>query len=1510
MEYSYRLTISSDRIYREVELGPKLDEVRIGTAADCAVRLGRGLFWEPVELTLCRAEGEWHIFCSDNLYFTAGQAYRLFARKLVHGDELQVKYRDSDHEVFALSFHLDFAEKGRDYDVEIDIAGRNSIKIGKDEDSDICFADPYPGEDFAVLERAGEEWLLRAGESGSGILVNGVPMDDQAEIKEHDFFCLSGFSFYYRSDRLYTSGQEGMRLRGLASRKVNVFRSQFCYPHFNRSSRVQCAIPRIQLEIRQALVPPAKPKRDPVITLIPSIAMLAMTIVLRGFIGGGGLFVLYSALSMGLGILMSLAATAAQRRDYQRECARRQAYWAEYMEEKRRSVENARRDEWRARNQIYIPLEESIREVEAFGSRLFEKSPGEKDFLQVYLGKGRVRSANPVMTEKNERADLEDPLAEAAERLAENYQYLDDAPVAANFGEAGGIGVVGPREALEQMLKNMTLDIAIRHFHKNVRMVFVLTEEAASALRWVRWLPHVENERLDIRNIVCDEESRNLVLEDLCALLSDREKKREENGKNREVSRENYVVFVTDVPSVSTHPLARYVKNGADYGFTFVFFAEHEEFLPWGCRQLIRLKASDRGSIFETENAKVQQSFIFPAISDKTAAFTAWRLGAVQVDEIALAGELTKNITLFELLDILTVQDLNLQERWGSSACWQSLAAPIGVRAKNQTVYLDIGDKTGAHGPHGLVAGTTGSGKSEVLQTYILSMATLFHPYEAGFVLIDFKGGGMANQFRQLPHLLGTVTNIDGREIDRSLLSIKAELFKRQEIFSRAGVNHIDDYMKLYRSGRSRIPLPHLIIIVDEFAQLKQEYPDFMRELISAARIGRTLGIHLILATQKPAGVVDAQIWSNSRFRLCLKVQTKEDSSEMIKTPLAAEIVEPGRAYLQVGNNEVFALFQSAYSGAPVPEEEEKREKFYVIYERNLWGKRTLKYTNRGSEQKESSLTQLKAIVTYVSDYCRRQGIERLPGICLPPLCDRICADELPDRQEGRLSVPAGIYDDPGRQLQETVWLEPWKENIYIVGSAQTGKSTLLQTILYGLIRRYTTEQVNIYIVDCGSMMLRIFEESAHVGGVVMAGEEEKCRNLFRMLNDLIFGRKKILADRGVGSYAAYLEAGYEAMPLIVVAIDNVAAFREYFPEQAEEIGVMTREALGAGISFVVTAAASSALNYRTQANFSRRLALNCNDEGEYSALLGYGRRTPGGNPGRGLFVQDKRILEYQAAIVGRGEREADRSRELMDFIGARNKKCRSRAARIPMVPERLYLNEVLTADEGAFRAPGVLPIGMEYATVSLTSINVFADGFLALSGDENQRFRFVANLLKMISLIESRTGAKHGMEVSIADDRSRKLSPFLSRSFVRRYASDSKSGISLIGEFCEAALRGFDGEGKDETCQMLIIAGTEVFRKVCADKLLGGHLARVLKNASGTPCFVLLAAVENQPVNYSSCDVLKIVKEERQGIVFADLADCRLFEVPGRVKRDVTFDSTMGYRFRGSTYFRIKIFD
>lgn len=1506
MNGRYKLIISSKNLYKEVELSSTDGEIKVGTSPECTVRLRKELFFAPIELTFQRSGDEWRIICSDNLYFTIGDVRKLLTRQLVHGDELFVKYQDSDNDVFSLSFLIDFDYARKDYDIEIDVTGKNQVKIGSSQDASIQLSDTYLGKDTLVLDCTGGKCAIYDNGSKYGVFVNGVKVGKSSQLHDYDFFSIVGFSFYYKAGKIYTSSASEMKINGLTSRPVEVHSTHFKYPKFNRNTRVQYVIPEDNLEIQQAVQKPSKPKKNLIMSLVPSIVMLAMTVVLRGIIGGGGSFVIYSAVSMGLGIAMSIVSFVKENNDYKKENQERIDTYNKYIEEKKAAIEEARSNELRIRNLIYESLENSIKEVDSFGRRLFEKTQDDKDFLQVYLGRGRVESANQIVYNKQEFVDLEDPLATIPADLAEKYKYIENAPIISDFNASCGVGVVGPKAVLEQLLKNMTLDISIRHFYNEVKIVYILSDDYTSKMQWIRWLQNVDNRKIGVKNIVCDEESKNIILEDMYITLSARESAATVNKDI--VFPEHYVVFVTDASSISTHPVSKYIKNSAAYGFTFVFLEEYEEMLPQGCTEIVRIQDTQSGLVLKTENGDIVSEFSFPTVSDEIAETVALKLGAISVDEVSLEGELTKNITMFEMLGILSVEDIDLHERWENAQVYKSLRAPMGVKTKNQMVYLDISDKPGAHGPHGLVAGTTGSGKSEVLQTYILSMATLYHPYEVGFVIIDFKGGGMANQFKNLPHLIGTITNIDGREINRSLLSIKAELVKRQEMFSESGVNHINDYIKLYKAGKVTKPMPHLIMIVDEFAELKQEYPDFMKELISAARIGRTLGIHLILATQKPAGVVDAQIWSNSKFKLCLKVQTKEDSNEVIKTPLAAEIVEPGRAYFQVGNNEIFDLFQSAYSGANVPEGNENSEKTYAIYERNLWGKKTLLYTNKKARSSKSAVSQLQAIVDYVNDYCSSKGIEKLPGICLPSLKDKILTDELDYTVENAagISVPLGVFDDPEQQQQGAVELDVSKDNVYIVGSAQMGKTVMLQTLVYGLIKKYTPQQVNIYLVDCGSMVLKIFEDSAHVGGVVLSNEEEKCKNLFKMLNGMVIQRKKILSSKGVGNYAAYLEAGYTDMPMAVVVIDNMAAFNEYFPDQNEDINTLSREAQGVGISFVVTAATSNSLNYRTQANFGKKFVLNCNDTNEYSAMFGHCKATPKENAGRGLCVREKRILEYQVAMFGKSDKEAERSQELKEFIAERNAQCTTKAIKIPMIPEKLSLAETMNENVAAFRAQGVLPIGMDFGTVALTSINMATSGSLALLGDTESKDVFVSNFMKMIA----QTAVFHNVEAFVVDDKSKKLKECNEYGFVREYASDAADGLALVTDFCDDAMRQLDDEEKDGSTLLLVINSADVFKKVCADKNESKRLAEVLKNAADAQVFVLLATVENQPVGFNSSEVLKVLKDERQAILFAQLSDCKMFDISGRVKPDTSFDNTMGYRFNGSTYSKIKIFD
>jgi len=1485
MSSRYKVVISNRNIYKEVDLLPELEQVKVGTETDCDFRIRKDLFFDKIELTFVNNGNTWSIFCSDKLYLDVGDVRKLMTKELVHGDTFTVKYHESDMSVFKIDFTIDFEYEIKDFNTYIDISKKSQVLIGGTPDADICISDEFVGTDKIVLQNNNGQLFVSDESARYGLYINGARVYGKQQLKDFDFFSIASFTFYYKFGALYTELTPNIVVRGLEAQQLNWQTTRFEYPDFVRNNRVQYCIPESEIEIKQPLPKPQKPKKNLILSLIPSVVMLALMVVMRGILGGGGTFVIYSVCSMGIGIVMSVVTYFYDGKEHVKAVEKREKEYREYIKGKEQEIIDARNNELRIRNLIFESLSNSINEVLSYGKRIFEKSDKDKDFLDIYLGKGTIEAAVPVKYTKQDFIDTEDPISQIPASMEEKYHNIENAPIVSKFNASSAVGVVGNRLMLHNVLKNMTLDLSIRHFYNEVKTYYVFTEEDYNSLQWIRWLRHAHNNEANVWNFMCDDESRKVLLENLYAVLSERESiKKENEAINFDV---HYVVFVLDSSSIRQHPVSKYIEDSTNYGFTFVFFEEYEEFLPKGCTEVIRLDdAQYSGTLLKSENGDIESKFIYENIPDELAESVALKLGAVSVKEVSLESELTKNISMYELLNILSVDDLDLKERWSSSQVFKSMAAPLGVKTKNEVVYLDISDKANAHGPHGLVAGTTGSGKSEILQTYVLSMATLYHPYDVGFVIIDFKGGGMANQFKDLPHMMGAITNIDGREINRSLLSIKAELVKRQALFAEAGVNHINDYIKLFKKNEVKQPLPHLIIIVDEFAELKAEFPDFMKELISAARIGRTLGVHLILATQKPAGVVDSQIWSNSKFKLCLKVQTKEDSNEVIKTPLAAEIVEPGRSYFQVGNNEIFELFQSAYSGVKVTDDGDDKSKIFSIYALNNWGKRSLVYTNKKKTKDDNAKNQLQVIVDYVDNHCKTNGIKTLSGICLPSLADVIRKDELlpfDSKSSQNIIVPVGYYDDPERQDQGNYCIDLSENNTYIIGSAMTGKTTLLQTILLQLMSNYTPNEVNVFIIDCGNMTLKAFENSKLVGGVAIAAEEEKVVNLFKLLFRVMEERKKVFAEKGLGTHKAYLEAGYTDMPQIVLMIDNLAAFKEYYERLSDDFLALSREATSLGLSIVATANQTNAMNYKALANYATRIALVCNDTNEYMNIFDRCRMEPKDVPGRGLCVIDKRILEFQTALCVDGDKEYIRVENIKKAIVSSNSLFGDAVAmQIPVVPDIIKFNDLKST--GIYKNNYQVPVGIDYSNVQYQLIDLRTLGLLVTTGREQfGKTNFLKHIFAAINanLFGSLT------EAYVIDSADRTLAELNKYGFVEKYTTDITDLEGIVEHIEEVLQQRQENSSMDdeysldeEPLMLLAIENPKWLDVLQTNKELSAKLVQLVKQYKKYKFAVIMSEVENAAVPFSAPEFLKFIKENKKFVVFDDISNVKLFDV------------------------------
>lgn len=1502
MNLRYKIILSNNNFYKEIELTEDLQQIKVGTGVDCDVRLRKELFFGQVELVFARNNEAWSVMCSDNLYLTAGDIRKFATKKLNHGDVLEVKYQESDNFVFSLDFIIDFDQRKK-YERAFDISGKASVSIGNNKECDIYISSEYISGDSIVITRNKGLFILSVNQTSYGVYINGSRAKTGDALRNGDFLSISDFFFYLKNDRLWAEIRADVAVKGLAYMDYPECNH---YPKFTRNARVKIVPSNDTIEILDPPELPEKPKGSIFMRLLPSLGMMVSAAVMAML--GSITMIIFSGISGVMSIVTAVITLKAGNKEYNQSVASREKKYTSYIERKRQEIESCRKDEQLVLDEIYISQELEQQKLRSFSPDLFDRTNQDEDFLCVRLGSGEVAAKRLIKYKKHERMEISDSLQVLPEQISSEYKYIDNAPIVCDFKKADVVGVIGNEKNRYSIFKNILLDICARHYHTDVQIFLVVESKHAEQFKWMRFLPYLENSATGTRNIVCDDESKNLVFEYLYKELSWREQYK--------TYKTNFVVFFYDEYGFKSHPISKFVNNSKELGVTFVFFADQKSDIPLGCDYIINAVDNITGTLVETANRDHTSKFTYTNVSDKDFASVVKMLAPIYTEEISLEGTLTKNISLFELLNIIAVDDIDLENRWNTSRVFKSMSAPLGV-SKTGIVNLDLHDK--AHGPHGLVAGTTGSGKSEILQTYILSMATLYHPYEVGFVIIDFKGGGMVNQFKNLPHLLGAITNIDGKQINRSLMSIKAELEKRQRLFAEVEVNHIDKYIQKFKDGEATVPLPHLILIVDEFAELKAEQPEFMKELISAARIGRSLGVHLILATQKPSGQVNEQIWSNSRFKLCLKVQSQEDSNEVLKSPLAAEIKEAGRAYLQVGNNEIFELFQSAYSGSPERMEDAgSRINEFALYDISLSGKKKPIYVQKRKKEAGNSRTQLEAIVDYVHDYCEKKAISKLSDICLPPLPGVLKYVDLPkSSKEPGVCVRLGMYDDPSNQYQGEISINLSEDNLIIVGSAQYGKTNTLQTIIRDLVENYSSNQVNVYILDFGSMILKNLEKLKHIGGVIISSEEERVINLFKMLTCELAHRKERLATEGVSSFVSYLDAGFTDLPQIVLMIDNLTALQQLYPSESELLLNLCREGNTVGISIIVANSQTNGIGFKYLSNFAQRIAFFCNDSGEYTSLFDRMRIAPDNLPGRVLVDINHQIMEGQIFLAFEGEREIDRVTTMRSYaVDINEHNSGSPAKPIPVVPEIVTIASLKAQHPELCQAAYQIPFGMNYADMRIEYLNLLQNGVVGILGrEEGGKTNFVLNVLSVIqsNIFSNLTKAY------IFDDSRHKLESVNEYGCVETYTTDISVAKSMIEEIhstlSERKLNiSTSGANITQTLSsepllLLVISGQENINELLQSSKTHDHIMSMVKELRRYKVFVILSGIENASIPYSAPAVLKYIKESKDIIALDDIGNIRFLEIPLKYQKEYAKEIGVGdgYSFIGGKVNKIK---
>lgn len=1031
-----------------------------------------------------------------------------------------------------------------------------------------------------------------------------------------------------------------------------------------------------------------------------------------------------------------------EKRNRKHQEKMRQKKYGAYIEEKKNSIIEAKKEQSIILNNNYPNMKVCEEIILKKYTTLWQKRIEDDDYLKISLGYGTCPMQIQIHYPEDHFSMAEDNLKDMVSKLGSEPKLLTDVPIEYSLIDNYVTGFIGEEGTIGAYIRRLILQIVTFHSYDDLKIIFLTDNENEYQWKVFKDLPHIFTDDKHLRFFA----TNNDEYKEVCYYLDRLFKTRVEalgNNITRDQFDKTYLIITDNFKKIRDFDIIEDIlENKKYYGFTLCILDHKITSLPDQCKSFITL-TKESGELNNNMSYKDTIKFTIDVNSEIDFDGCIQRLANIPIELSSNEeGQLPNKLGFLEMFDVGKIEQLNSFNRWQKSNPILNLQVPVGSGKNGENISIDLHEKY--HGPHGLIAGMTGSGKSEFIITYILSMAINYHPYEVQFILIDYKGGGLAGAFEnksiglKLPHLVGTITNLDVNEMRRSLASIESELKRRQRLFNQArelsGESTIDiyKYQKMYREGKVEIPVSHLFIICDEFAELKSQRPEFMEQLISTARIGRSLGVHLILATQKPSGVVDPQIWSNTRFRVCMRVQEKSDSNEVIKCPDAAFLKQTGRFYFQVGYNEVFVLGQAAWAGGKyVPAEKVKKT---IDTSLNLID--NIGYTIKTIDTKEkqeviaSNGEELINLVKYLDRIANDQKIECKP-LWLEKIPAFIKVDDLKEKYQYQkesfvMNPIIGEYDIPENQSQKLLTL-PLSEmgNALIYGTSGSGKEMLITTLIYSCMLHHRVEELNLYLIDFGSGSLKVFQNCNLIGDILFSDDLEKIRNLYKMLNDLIEERKNLFADYN-GEYANYCKNSGSTVPNIVVIINNYESYQETYPAFDDTLVVLSRECNRYGIYFVVTCNTPNAMRYKIKQNFALTYVLQQNSEDDYTTILGNVHKNyPSKLFGRGIFKIEDSIYEFQTAFPTEKEQVNEYMKVKCEEY---NQRVTDKAYSVPVLPKVVEFSNI----QNQFGKTEGLIIGIEKENLEVYTFD-FYKNFITLitTLDLNNTCTFINPLIQ-----------------------------------------------------------------------------------------------------------------------------------------------------------------------------------